>query len=846
MAKTKTIKDRPMILVTVNAQKWSVGIKDNDFILLQSNDRTKELHPKQETLTSGEFKAFCKARDTNRTYGSWGYLSKITGNVESRWVAQEENSGKDFIFDSVQAIFSKFENVEKFNEKYYSCEICRTSLTYYNPKTHEVTQDRKVADKWFKGKNPLFINTRPYQCAGMWIEPGDNYVEVSFYINDSIKRTKLDPWTKVKEAGFRLYNDGTISHFYKGKYFDTNRPFEENRVTCRTFDPRFRELTGCSANFQDLRSKEIIGPDGSTRVLCPETLQILKDAGFPDTYWCWGNTKRKFRDTYDLVNFITHVQKIKKTKSSESIDEFVALKPFNLNDEPISVFNKGILIRLATLVECWENTETHEISAWQSWRPDLKGKEVKHVKIVEGSRIWISDNGKQRSCQQIIRFGSEWKPCQLGNINWPCKHDYRGEKETAKNLKIYGQFNKYVAHLNLRKAFELLPCLKHINSILENYPQITEPLNFSNLLTALYKAPKITETFIKLGYASLFFEKDDYYYDGTGTKTSFTLNNALRHFGTNERDLKEDKKKSLYQNLGISKEQFKWLVDHPRASTLMREFHDSRRWAWDGEIETRFRIPGKNEERYKEFSQIPVSQLQEMERIAEQIQAKEGRDFNTALHKASSLLEYLPVKEIKTAFDKELNITLLQDYLRLRSQCIGLPRFNIRDWDRMPQDQRDLQFCHNRIDEFHRSAVAYREKARLEEAQKKYEERLKKIKTLAYEVKDNNRIIVIPKELVELVIEGQKLHHCVGSFTESVAAGRDTIVFLRHKDNPEESYATINLVTDGKTWRIDQAHTAYNGSITVEDVDFLKDWAIAKKNIDLNSIDTHYGAKCHH
>ena len=103
------------------------------------------------------------------------------------------------------------------------------------------------------------------------------------------------------------------------------------------------------------------------------------------------------------------------------------------------------------------------------------------------------------------------------------------------------------------------------------------------------------------------------------------------------------------------------------------------------------------------------------------------------------------------------------------------------------------------------------------------------------------------EKLMEIVIEGQVLHHCVGSFVESVSEGRDTIVFLRDKAMPDVPYATVSLLYDtvAKEWYIDQAHTAYNGDITEEDVSFLKRWGL-KHKVRQSSIHKQYGARCHH
>ena len=188
----------------------------------------------------------------------------------------------------------------------------------------------------------------------------------------------------------------------------------------------------------------------------------------------------------------------------------------------------------------------------------------------------------------------------------------------------------------------------------------------------------------------------------------------------------------------------------------------------------------------------------------------------------------------------------------MRKQCEQLEGFGISHWDKIPADATDLRFSHDRMLEYYNLMQAemeryYRaeEEKRLIKCQENYDIRYKKLKKLSYQEDDNTRIIVVPKKLIELVTEGQVLHHCVGSFTTSVSEGRDTIVFLRNKETPNTPYATISLLQRGNKWVIDQAHTAHNGPITDTDVTFLKRWAI-KNDVDPDTVQINYGMHCHH
>ncbi len=80
--------------------------------------------------------------------------------------------------------------------------------------------------------------------------------------------------------------------------------------------------------------------------------------------------------------------------------------------------------------------------------------------------------------------------------------------------------------------------------------------------------------------------------------------------------------------------------------------------------------------------------------------------------------------------------------------------------------------------------------------------------------------IVIPKSSNEIVREGQKLHHCVASYVDDVAAGKTTILFVRKKEDIKTPYFTIEI----KNGELIQAHGLKNCD-PPEDVDqFIKDF----------------------
>lgn len=86
---------------------------------------------------------------------------------------------------------------------------------------------------------------------------------------------------------------------------------------------------------------------------------------------------------------------------------------------------------------------------------------------------------------------------------------------------------------------------------------------------------------------------------------------------------------------------------------------------------------------------------------------------------------------------------------------------------------------------------------------KKHKEEIRKfnvlLKKLRSEIKEDDPLniktlglfIRLPKTLDELKIEGENLHHCVGTYRDKVAKGETLIYFVRKQDEPEKSYFTL-------------------------------------------------------
>ena len=101
---------------------------------------------------------------------------------------------------------------------------------------------------------------------------------------------------------------------------------------------------------------------------------------------------------------------------------------------------------------------------------------------------------------------------------------------------------------------------------------------------------------------------------------------------------------------------------------------------------------------------------------------------------------------------------------------------------------------------------------------------LKEIKPLLEWENDKYKIIV-PKSLVDIIFEGNTLHHCAGStdrYFDRICQHETYICFLRKKDKPKEPYYTIEVEPGGV---IRQHRGAYDEEPEIEEVKpALREW----------------------
>lgn len=84
----------------------------------------------------------------------------------------------------------------------------------------------------------------------------------------------------------------------------------------------------------------------------------------------------------------------------------------------------------------------------------------------------------------------------------------------------------------------------------------------------------------------------------------------------------------------------------------------------------------------------------------------------------------------------------------------------------------------------------------------------------AWQFEFGNHIVIIPTSAQDIITEGERMHHCVGSYVNRVLDNSTYICFVRHKDNPDAPYITCQVHTDG---HIGQYFLAYDRYIYLEE-----------------------------
>lgn len=95
------------------------------------------------------------------------------------------------------------------------------------------------------------------------------------------------------------------------------------------------------------------------------------------------------------------------------------------------------------------------------------------------------------------------------------------------------------------------------------------------------------------------------------------------------------------------------------------------------------------------------------------------------------------------------------------------------------------------IVEAHDRMVERKQEKESAELQVKFDERFKELLPLCYTDEETGLLIRPCQSQLEMIKEGKTLHHCVGNYAKSHAAGGTSILFIRKVDEPDKPYYTL-------------------------------------------------------
>lgn len=159
------------------------------------------------------------------------------------------------------------------------------------------------------------------------------------------------------------------------------------------------------------------------------------------------------------------------------------------------------------------------------------------------------------------------------------------------------------------------------------------------------------------------------------------------------------------------------------------------------------------------------------------------------------------------------------DYMNMRSKLVKAKRIKEKDWPVAPAAS-NVTKVHDKITPIYNRYLEALQADALKESQKRYTKNFYK-KAKAYEAHNCDFSVIACKDLTELITEGRELHHCVGSYVDSVSRGKEYILFLRRNKEIDKPFFTIDVTPEGE---IRQIHGAYNCGISDEVKGFINSW----------------------
>ena len=218
---------------------------------------------------------------------------------------------------------------------------------------------------------------------------------------------------------------------------------------------------------------------------------------------------------------------------------------------------------------------------------------------------------------------------------------------------------------------------------------------------------------------------------------------------------------------------------------------------------------------------------------------KETQELFSLLGKWEILSGNFSLRQLKYIANGNMSrIWNYRDYCSMRKFLID-EKVDTSSFPECPLDSsaNNIKRIHDLITPIYNRARQIADKRLMEEKTKRYLE-THYPNAQKFEYENNKYSIVACKDLSELGREGSELHHCVGSYVDSVEAGNEYILFLRNKTELDVPYFTVDVLPNKE---VRQIHGKCNCNVPPELMPFIKKWA-KEKGLDITNID---GIRCH-
>lgn len=360
--------------------------------------------------------------------------------------------------------------------------------------------------------------------------------------------------------------------------------------------------------------------------------------------------------------------------------------------------------------------------------------------IAEAWRVYISKD----TIRIVSKTAESWIPASKP-LSWWSESFFFANKEEAK-----------------QECKQIKYTLEAINK------KINEELDISSLLTAL-RFPEI-EQLMKFGFE----------YTACAVMRSSTPKADLKYsFG----GYYNDKKANLLQKIGLTKPQLDKILDICGDDWNTRNTMSYMRRLFEDDL-----------------SSIDINSFDRYLRCCKEMSE---RRFNSSYLKDFEVDEKKFIKNLCRIGQKYpsaygIAADLLNDYRRM---------YNRPDIDWYFDGFSDLTRAHDAIGEIKRRQEEERRAMwdkQVAERLKKQEEKRKEIdeNRKQYEYEEDDYIIRLPKDLNELVTEGDKQRICIGGYTTDHAMGDTNLFFLRKKECPDMPFYAIEMNNNKKIIQI--------------------------------------------